>query len=95
MTRDVPKSVRVRTDPEDGNAYRYDAIQGAADYWDCNKSDAIARSCDAVGNLVDNLEEALQHEDLPPRVAQEIADEVSTRQITVEYEGPNVEVEDS
>jgi hypothetical protein len=83
-------------DPEDGLAHRYDAIQSAADYWDCNKSDAIAKSCDAVGELVDNLEDALGHEDLPPRVAREIADAVSTRQIDVEYRGPDVEVgEDS
>lgn len=91
---DVPKSVRVRTDPEDGLAHRYDAIQSAADYWGCNNSDAIAKSCDAVGELVDNLEDALENEDLPPRVAREIADEVSTRQIDVEYRGPDVEVSD-
>jgi len=93
---DIPTVVQVRTDPEDGLAYRFDGIQAAADYWDCNRSDAIAKSCDAVGNLVDNAEEALQHPDLPPSVAEEIAEMVSTRQIDVEYTGPNVEVgEDS
>ena len=92
---DVPKSVRVRTDPEDNLAHRYDAIQSAADYWGCNKSDAIVKSCDAVGQLVENIEEALQHEDLPPRVALEIAEEVSTRQISVEYRKPDVKVNDS
>ena len=91
---DVPKSVRVRTDPEDSLAHRYDAIQSAADYWGCNKSDAIVKSCDAVGRLVENLEAALQHEDLPPRVAQEIAEQVSTRQIDVHYYPPSVDVDE-
>lgn len=93
--RDVPKSVRVRTDPDDGLAYRFDAIQSAADYWDCNKSKAVVKSCDAVGDLVDNVEDALQHEDLPPSVARELADAISTRQISVDYQGPDVEVNDS
>jgi len=91
---DVPKSVRVRTDPDDGLAYRFDAIQSAADYWGCNKSKAVVKSCDAVGDLVDNVEDALQHEDLPPRVARELADAISTRQISVDYQGPEVEVND-
>jgi hypothetical protein len=95
MNEDVPKSVRVRTDPDEGLAHRYDAIQSAADYWDCNKSDAVAYSCDAVGNLVDNVEEALQHEDLPPRVARDLAEAISTRNISVEYRGPDVEVDES
>lgn len=90
---DVPKSVRIRTDPEDGLATRYDAIMRAADYWDCNKSEAIARSCDAVGNFVDALEDALAHEELSPRVAREIAEEVSTRQITIEYSPPEVDAD--
>lgn len=93
MRDNVPKSVRVRTDPDDGLAHRYDAIMAASDYWGVNKSDAIARSCDAVGQLVDNLEDALQHEDLPPRVAQEIADAASTRQITIKYRAPDVAVD--
>lgn len=91
---DIPKSVRIRTDPDDGNAHRYTSIMAAARYWDCNRTRAVALSCDAVGNLVDNVEEALQHPDLPPSVAREIAETVSTRQITVAYEGPDVEVED-
>lgn len=42
--RDVPGSVRIHTD--DGNEWRYDAIQAAADYYDCNRSDAVAYACE-------------------------------------------------
>lgn len=93
---DVPKSVRVRTDPDDGLAYRFDTIQAAARFWDCNKSDAIVRSCDAVGELVPALEEALQHEDLPPRVAREIVESVNRecRTVSLDYRGPEVDVDD-
>jgi hypothetical protein len=90
---DVPKSVRIRTDPADGNAHRYDAIMAAARYWDCNRTRAVALSCEAVGNLVDNVEAALQHPDLPPSLAEELAEQVSTRQIEIDYEGPDVSVD--
>lgn len=88
MTRDTPKQVKIRTDPEEGYAYRYDAIERAARRLDRNKTDAIVASCEAVGDLLANVERALQHEDLPPALAQELADEISTRYITIEYEPP-------
>lgn len=89
---DVPTRVSVRTDPKDGLAHRYDTIEAAKDFWDVgNNKDAILYSCDAAGQLVDNVEEALQHPDLPPSVAEEIAETISTRKISVDYEGPSVE----
>lgn len=89
---DVPKQVRVRTD--DGNEYRYDAIMKAADRFECNKTRAIVLSCDAVGSLLENVEEALQHPDLPPSVAAELAETISTPKLEVEYDQPSVEIDD-
>jgi hypothetical protein len=92
MTDDVPQRVSVRTDPEKDLAHRYETIRAAAEFWDVgNNKDAILRSCDAAGRLVENVEEALQHPDLPPGLAEELAETVSTRQITVDYQPPNVE----
>ncbi len=90
---DVPKRVSVRTDPDADLAHRYDTIEAAKETWGVgNNKDAILKSCDAAGRLVDNVEEALQHPDLPPSLAEELAETISTRQISVDYRGPDVEV---
>lgn len=91
--KDVPKQVRIRTDPDKQLAYRYDAIQSAADRLECNRTKAVVVSCDAVGNLLDGVEEALSHEDLPPALARELAETISTRNIQVNYDGPEVSVD--
>ena len=44
MGQDRPKSMRIRFD--EGNEYRLDAIQEAADLYDRNRSDAVALACD-------------------------------------------------
>ncbi|MFC6954768.1 DUF7692 domain-containing protein [Halorubellus litoreus] len=49
--RDVPGGVRIRTD--DGNEWRYDAIQAAADYYDWNRSDAVAYACEDMTGAVE------------------------------------------
>lgn len=91
-SNDVPSQVRVRTDGS--NRYRYDAIMKASKRFDCNKTRAIVLACDVAGDLVDNIEEALQHEDLPPRLAAELAETISTRHLQVEYNSPKVTVAD-
>lgn len=91
--RDIPKRVSVRTDPEKGLGHRYDTIEAAKETFNVgNNKDAILKSCDAAGRLVENVEEALQHPDLPPSLAEELAETISTRQIPVDYDGPDVEV---
>lgn len=93
MSDDVPNRVSVRTDPDEGLAHRYDTIQAAKDTWDVgNNKDAILLSCDAAGRLVENVEEALQHPDLPPGLAEELAATITTGKIVVDYDGPDVEV---
>lgn len=88
-TTDVPGSVRIRTD--DGNEWRYDAIEQAAAFYDCNRSDAIAFACDSVPELVDAIQDVLEREDLTHRQRREIADALSTRAVT--FEIPEVETD--
>ncbi|MFC6951942.1 DUF7692 domain-containing protein [Halorubellus litoreus] len=68
--RDVPGSVRIRTD--DGNEWRYDAIQAAADYYDCNRSDAVAYACEDMTGAVGFLEEVLNRKDLSQQQREEL-----------------------
>lgn len=89
---EVPKQVRVRTD--EGDEHRYDAIMGAADRFDCNKTRAIVLSCDAAGTLSENVEEVLQHPDLLPSLAAELAENISTRRLEVAFEPPKVDVQE-
>lgn len=82
--------MRIRTDGE--KSHREATIQGAADRLDCNKTEAVLVSCDVVGDVLDGLEDALEHEDLSPRVRRELAERVSTRRVTVEVEEPSASV---
>jgi hypothetical protein len=84
MGDEIPKSVRVRTD--DGNEYRYDAIEKAAGFYDCNRSDAIAYACEDVPSLVDAAQEVLERDDLTARQRREIADTLSTGGVSFEIE---------
>lgn len=70
--RDVPGSVRIRTD--DGNEWRYDAIQAAADYYDCNRSDAVAYACEDMTGAVAFVQDVLEREDLTVSQRQELAE---------------------
>ena len=63
MDDQIPGSVRIRTD--EGNEWRYDAIQKAADYYDRNRSDAVAFACDDLPELVDGAREVLERDDAP------------------------------
>lgn len=82
--------MRIRTDGD--KAHRKATIEAAADRLDCNKTRAVLLSCDVVGELLDNVEDALEHEDLPPRVRQELANTISTRKVAVEVSEPVVSV---
>jgi len=74
--------MRIRTDGD--YQHRKDTIEAAADRLDCNKTKAVLIACEVVGPLLDNVEDALEHEDLPPRVRDELAETISTRQVEVE-----------
>jgi len=85
QNQDIPGSVRVRTD--EGNEWRYSSIQEAAEYYDCNRSDAIAYACEDIVQLVAAAREVLQREDLTLEQRQEIAETMSTR--AVEFQVDN------
>lgn len=57
MEADVPSSVRIRTGDE--NAYRFDAIEDASEFYDTNRSDAVAYACDDVVRVADAIEDVL------------------------------------
>jgi len=80
----VPGSVRVRTD--DGNEWRYDAIEKAADFYDCNRSNAIAFACNDVDAIVSAAQRVLERDDLTREQRREIAETLSTRAVTFEVE---------
>jgi hypothetical protein len=84
--RDVPTQVRVRTDPEDDLAYRYDAIQQARDALGRgNKTDAIVAACEHAHRDRTNKQRALAYlaENASGDVVQEVASILSTPQLTL------------
>ncbi|MFC4542014.1 hypothetical protein ACFO5R_08755 [Halosolutus amylolyticus] len=77
---ETPGSVRIRTD--DGNEWRFDAIQKAAKFYDCNRSNAIAFACNDVDELVAAARRVLERDDLTIKQRREIADTLSTRAVS-------------
>jgi len=74
--------MRIRTDGE--YAHRKDTIEAAAERLDCNKTHAVLVSCEVVGDVLEGVEDALEHPDLPPSVAEELAETISTRRLDIE-----------
>lgn len=83
--------MRIRTDGE--YAHRMDTIEVAADRLDCNKSKAVLIACEVVGPLLDNVEDALENEDISPRVREELAETIGTRQVQIQLNEPESTVE--
>ncbi|WP_436346958.1 DUF7692 domain-containing protein [Natronorubrum sp. FCH18a] len=83
---ETPGSVRIRTD--DGNEWRFDAIQKASRFYDCNRSNAVAFACEDVDQLVSAATHVLERDDLTREQRREIAETLSTRAVkfTVETE---------
>lgn len=76
--------MRIRTDGD--YEHRKAIIEDAAEKLEVNKTKAVLLSADAVGSLLEELEGALAHEDISPRVAEEIAEQVDSRKWSLEYE---------
>lgn len=80
--------IRIRTD---GNkAYREDVIEEAADFWGCNKTDAIVLSCDVARRVIPKLREALQDDRLPPEVVRDLAEDLTGQFVEIDYQFPEV-----
>jgi hypothetical protein len=82
--------MRIRTDGD--YAHREDAIERAADFYDCNKTDAVVAACEDVPQLVEAAREVLARDDLTRRQREEIAETLSTRAVGLEVVD-DVEVE--
>ncbi|MXV61286.1 hypothetical protein GS429_04245 [Natronorubrum sp. JWXQ-INN-674] len=81
---ETPGSVRIRTD--DGNEWRFDAIQKAAAFYDCNRSNAVAFACEDVDELVSAARVVLERDDLTRKQRREIAETLSTRAVSFDLE---------
>lgn len=77
MGKDIPQSIRIRTG--DDNEYRFHAVETAADFYDCNRSDAVAYACDNVPQLAAGVQEVLRRDDLTPKQKREMAETLSGR----------------
>jgi hypothetical protein len=71
--------MRIRTDGE--YSHREETIEAAAERFDCNKTKAVLIACEVSGDVLDGVEEALEHPDLPPSVRDELAEIISTRRV--------------
>lgn len=58
----TPGSVRVPT--ADDKAWRFDEIERAASFSDCNRADAVAFACGDVPHLVEAIQDVLERDDL-------------------------------
>lgn len=93
MGDDGPGQVRIRTDPDDGYAHRYDTIQHAKETFDVgNNTDAILNACDLAGQLLPALQDALEEADIRPSEKQAIAEAVSTRRLSVDVDSESVTI---
>ena len=81
---ETPGSVRIRTD--DGNEWRFDAIQKAARFYDCNRSNAVAFACEDVATIVAAAQRVLERDDLTREQRREIAETLSTRAVQFDIE---------
>ncbi|QLK25130.1 hypothetical protein HYG81_13650 [Natrinema zhouii] len=76
--------MRIRTDGD--YAYRQDAIERAADFYDCNKTKAVVSACDDVPKFVQASRQVIERDDLTLEQRREIAETLSTRAVTFEVE---------
>ncbi|ELY90876.1 DUF7692 domain-containing protein [Natrialba taiwanensis] len=76
--------MRIRTDGD--YAYRRDAIERAADFYDCNKTKAVVSACDDVPHFVQAARQVLTRDDLTLEQRREIAETLSTRAVSFEVD---------
>ena len=72
MAEEIPGSIRIRTG--DGNEYRYHAVEEASEFYECNRSDAVAYACDNVPALVEAVGDVLARGDLTTAQKRDIAE---------------------
>ncbi|MUV87821.1 hypothetical protein GJ631_14990 [Natronomonas sp. CBA1123] len=83
MGTDIPKQVRIRTDPEADLGHRYESIEQAADFYGVSKTKAVVFACHDIRQLVDGVETVLSRDDLTPNQKAEIAEIFAARGVEV------------
>lgn len=67
----------MRINTEGKYAFRREVIEKAAEYYDCNRTDAIVNACDDVPELVDAVTDILRRQDLTLEQKREIAERLN------------------
>ena len=88
MGTDIPKQVRIRTDPEAGLGHRYESIEQAADFYGVSKTKAVVFACDDIRQLVEGVETVLSRDDLTPTQKTEIAEIFAARGVDITVTEP-------
>ncbi|MWV41573.1 hypothetical protein [Natrialba sp. INN-245] len=70
----TPGSIRIQ--PDEGDEWRYDAIEKAATFYDCNRSNAVAFACEGVRTLVRSARRVLERAVLTRAMTADIDTEV-------------------
>lgn len=76
--------MRIRTDGK--FAHRTEEIEAAADWWDCNKSEALLRSAEFVRWIEPAIQDVLERDDLTTQQKREIAEALSVGGLQVGVE---------
>lgn len=82
-SKQIPKQVRIRTDPDADLGHRYEAIERAAEFYGVSKTKAVVFACNDIRQLVEGVEEVLSRDDLTPRQKQEIAETFGARGLRI------------
>ncbi|RQG94073.1 DUF7692 domain-containing protein [Natrarchaeobius chitinivorans] len=62
------------------------SLPGVAQFYDCNRSNAVAFACEDVSKLVRAVRHVLERDDLTREQRREIAETLSTRAVTFDGE---------
>ena len=83
----IPSQVRIRTDPEDGYGHRYESIQNAKEVFNVgNNTAAVISATQHAYQDVRNKRETIEYlaEHVGDDVLEEVAERLTTRQISIE-----------
>jgi len=82
--------MRIRTDGE--YSHREETIEAAAERFDCNKTKTVLIACEVAGDVLDGVEEALDHPVLLLSLRDELAETISTRGVRITVPEPEASV---
>ncbi len=85
--------MRIRTDGE--YAHRQEQIEDTSELLGCNKTSAVLIACDHIQEDIDRKRQAINYasKHLPPEQAEEIANILTTRHVSVVYDPPETDAE--